>query len=505
MDDTWAQRDYSRYAGPVAQAYGQSQKDVAVIIGPTGGGKSTESARRVLRAAQWQHRSPRDGQRKCRIAVIAPTYRRLWDQVIPSYKKEINPAWKLMDGSGGFTGAKGDPADHFFHITCPDGSIARIEVLFRAVGDGDLEDFFRGFEVTAYWLPEMDTHANGDILSFAANRVGRYPEPEDRPEVTAGMVPAYAGVWGDANAPEIDDWFFNRFWLPSGRQAGDAVFIQPSGFSPQAENMMNLRKIRPDYYEHKRGTHEGWAVRRFLENRPGYSRHGLPVHDMFDLQRMVTEHSFEAVAGLPMVVGADMGNTLFPAATFLQRAMRQVRALGEVNTVQHSASGMDIPEFAHEVRRMRETKFGHVSDVFAVVDPSAVTRSVLNRQTTLAAVMQAESGMEVLLAPSNDPLARRSALDQVLKRNVGPGEPGFLVSGPDCPELVKALAGAYHFAKRGAKQSPTPNKVHPYCDIAEGCQYGVLGMEGMGAAVAGLIHDDMGRDNSEGHRPILQE
>lgn len=503
--DTWAQRDYSRYAGPVAQAYGWSQADVAVIVGPTGGGKSTESARRVLRAAQWQHVSPRDGERKCRVAVIAPTYRRLWDQVIPSYKKEINPAWKLRDGTGGFTGAKGDPADHHFHVKCPDGIWARIEVLFRAVGDGDLEDFFRGFEVTAYWLPEMDTHANGDILSFAANRVGRYPEPEDRPEPRPGMAPAYAGVWGDANAPEIDDWFFNRFWLPGGRQAGDRVFIQPSGFSPQAENMHNLRKIRVDYYDHKRTTHEGWAIRRFLENRPGYSRHGLPVHDMFDLQRMVTETSFNALAGEPMVIGADMGNTLFPAATFLQRVMRQVRSLGEVNTVGHSASGMDIVEFSVECRRMRETKFSHVSDVFFVVDPSAITRSVLNRQTTLAAVLQGETGIEVLLAPSNDPVARRSALDQVLKRNASPGEPGFLVSGPDCPELVKALAGAYHFAKRGAKQAATPNKVHPYCDIAEGCQYGVLGMEGLGTAMEGLIHEGMGRGHLQDHQAILQE
>lgn len=497
--DTWAQRDYSRYAGPVAQAYAHCQADTAVIIGPTGGGKSTESARRILRAAQWQHPSPRDGLRKCRVIVITPTYRRLWDQVIPSYRKEINPMWKLGDGSGGFTGAKGDPAQHEFLMMCPDGVLARVEVWFRATGDMDLEDFFRGLEGTAFWLPEMDTHTSDDIVSFASNRIGRYPEPEDRPENPP--TPAYAGVWGDANAPEIDDWFFNRFWLPGGRMPGDRVFIQPSGFSPRAENMQNLRKIRPDYYEHKRTTHKPWLIRRMLENKPGYSRHGEPVHDHFDLMRMVTEHSFAADPGEAMVIGADCGNTLSPAATFLQRVSRQVRALGEVMT----PTQMDLIEFGQEIRQLRETRFGHVGDAFIFCDPSAIAKSVMNRETSLAAILQAETGIEVLLAPSNDPLARRSALDQVLKRSGLPGEPGFLVSGPDCPALVKALAGAYHFAKKGDKKTATPAKIHPHADVAEGCQYGVLGMEGLGSAVAGLIHDGATARDAADHRPILQD
>lgn len=509
--DTWAQRDYSKPAGPVAWAFEHCQWKVAVIIGPTGGGKSTAAARRILRAAQWQYPSPRDGERKVRVGVIAPTYRRLWDQVIKSYRKEINPAWKLKDGAGGWKGAVGDPAEHMFHVKCPDGLWARVEVLFRAVQDQDLEDFFRGFEVTAWWLPEMDTHANGDILSFAANRVGRYPEPEDRPELTEGMKPAYHGVWGDANAPEIDDWFFNRFWLPGGRMANDRVFIQPSGFSPNAENLQNLRKIDPDYYVNKSKDQEAWMNRRFLENKPGFSRHGLPVHDHFDIARHVIEQGIKIEPRERLIIGADCGNTLFPAATFNQRVMAQIRALREVNTVGRSASGMDLVEFAHEVRRERETTFSEVADAFLFFDPSALSRSVVNRQTTLAAVLQGELGssIEIIPAPSNDPLARRSAMDQALKRSGAmPGEPGFVVDGKHCPELIKALSGAYHFAKRKGGQggqAPTPNKVHPYCDIAESEQYAILGVDGLGEAVQGLIHDGHDRANLQDHGVILQE
>lgn len=475
-----ARRKEFRFAGPVAQAYGVSQRPVSVIIGPTGGGKSTESGRRCLRVAQWQHPSPRDGIRKARIGVIAPTYRRLWDQVIPSYKKEIDPNWGIGDGKPGFRGAKGDPADHVFYALGQDGVKLYVEVLFRAVGEIALEDFFRGFEVTAWWLPEMDTHESEDLLSFASNRVGRYPEPEDRPDDLT-LEPAYAGVFGDANAPIIGSWFHQRMWLKTGRKAGDAVFIQPSGLSPDHENRDNLRKIRPDYYQHLAANMEKRLARRFVENRPGHSRHGQPVHEHFDDQRMVTEHSFEASPDLDLWIAADCGNTLVPAAAFAQRSFGQVRVNAEVVP----PGQMDIIEFAREVRRVRETRFAHVRNARLVVDPSARAASPLNRQTSFAQVLQAETGIEVFLAPSNDPLARRSALDQVLKRSGPPGEPGFVVDGTACPGLIAALAGGYCFSKRGNKSSETPAKIHPHCDIAEAAQYLALGMEGLGAAVAG--------------------
>lgn len=499
VDEIWAERDYSRYAGPVAKAYGHSQAPVSVIIGPTGGGKTTESARRILRAAQWQHPSPRDGLRKCRIGVIAPTYRRLWDQVIPSYRKEINPAWGLEPGKTGFTGAKGDPADHHFLAKCPDGRLARIEVLFRAVGDMDLEEFFRGFEVTGWWLPEMDTHASADILSLASNRVGRYPEPDDRPENPS--FDAWKGVWGDANAPEIDDWFWSRFWLPGGRKAGDRVFIQPGGFDPNHENRDNLRKISRDYYGDMAKNLDTWAIRRLIENRPGYSRHGQPVHEHFDVARMVTEQPIDPSPDALLVIAADCGNTLVPAASFRQRLFQQTRVMAEVVP----EGQLDIVEFGQRVRQMRETRFAHVKDAVLVVDPSARAASPLNRQTSFAQVLQAETGIEVMLAPSNDPLARRSALDQDHKRHGPPGQPGYVVDGINCPGLVKALAGAYAFEKRAGKTSPTPAKTHPHCDIAEAEQYGALYMNGLGAALAGAYPREGAREQDQDYRPILQE
>ena len=158
------------FAGPVERAYELSRQPVAMIVGPTGGGKSTGSARRCLRVATWQHASPRDGVRRARILCICPTYRRAWDTVMPSYFKVFPQTL------GMFRGARGDPADHIFETEVMMGGVRtrlHVEVLFRAVQEMDIEEFLRGFEFTALWLPEADT--NGDLATdhFAEVQPGR--------------------------------------------------------------------------------------------------------------------------------------------------------------------------------------------------------------------------------------------------------------------------------------------------------------------------------------------
>lgn len=484
-------------AGPKAAAYGRSRADLAVIVGPTGGGKTTESARRILRAAQWQHPSPRDGVRKCRIAIICTTYRRLWDQVTNSYFKEIDRDWGVEgpNGKSGFVGAKGDPWDHKFFAQAPDGSRLYVEVMGRAVGDNDLEDFFRGLEVTAFWLPELDTHETVDILAGCQNRVGRYPEPDDRPPIEAGLPKAYAGVWADSNAPVIGSWFHKRFYIK--REEGDEVFIQPSGLSPQAENLQNLHKINRDYYpDLAKRMKEKWAVRRFVENKPGYTRNGEPVHEYFDPDRMVVQRAIEADPTLPLVVAADCGNTLNPSALFGQRVGQQIRGLAEI------LPPMDLVQFAGEIKRVRETRFGHVKEVVMVVDPSARARSVTNAQLSFAQILSQYTGIEVLLAPSNDPKVRRTSLSQVFQRTVLGGEPGFLI-GNNCPGTIEALSGGYRYKRTGDRLSPTPEKnIHSH--PAEAAEYLSLGMEGLGLG-GGFIHDDGPRADSGSLNAILQE
>jgi hypothetical protein len=454
------------YAGPVAKAYEMAQGAVEAIVGPTGGGKTTGSARRCLRVARWQHPSPLDGIRKARIVCVCPTYRRAWDTVIPSYLK-------VMGQWGPLQGAKGDPASHIIDLTLNiDGQPAKVhvEVLFRAVQEMDLEVFVRGFETTAWWFPEMDTMDSEALISLASNRVGRYPEPDDRPDDLT-LPPAYAGVFGDANAPVIGSWFHDRFYLK--KRPGERLVRQPSGFSPRAENLQNLRKIRPDYYAWLASTMDVYDVKRLIECKPGFTRFGQPVHPDFDDELHVAPGPLDADPTLQVIVACDQG--LVPAAVFFQRRLNgQWRALAEIAVMEGQ---MYAQEFGEQIRHVLDTRFARCRQAVIVFDPAAASATAAS-QFTNAQVVQAASGVEVQLAPSQDPLMRRGALDKTLKTMAGPKEPRILID-PACVNLIGGLVGGYHFERRGDVLSPKPKK-NRFANVVEAAQYGILWGEGMG-------------------------
>jgi hypothetical protein len=473
------------YAGPVARAYELSDAPVAVIVGPTGGGKSTGSARKVLRAALKQHPSPRDQVRRCRICVVTPTYPKAWDTVIPSYKKVI--PW------GDWKGSPGRPADHRFSFDAPlpRGGTGRVdvEVMFRATKDVDLEEFVRGLEVTGWWIPEMDTLDSEHLISLTSNRVGRYPEPDDRVMTDA---PAWAGVFGDANAPVVGGWFHERFYLHP--KPGDAFFRQPSGFSPRAENLQNLRKIRSDYYAWLASGMEDYDIGRLIGCKPGFSRFGKPVYEIYDDEEMTAPGPLKANPNALLVIGADCGNTLKPAASFKQRAYSgQHRTLAEICPGDQQ---MDIITFGQEIRRIKDSQFGDVEHAIIIADPSAAAKAATSQEgLTYAAILQGASGIEVQLAPTNDPGLRRAALRNAMKRRCAPDGPGILID-PRCTGIRKSLSGGHRFRKVGNSYAPTPEKgdeSHP----AEAEEYASLWIEGLGGVSGALIPPHAGAGQSD--------
>jgi hypothetical protein len=406
---------------------------------------------------------------------------------MPSYFKVF------PQNSGTFRGSRGDPADHIFDISVQSGvEMVRmhIEVLFRAVNDLDIEEFFRGFEFTGLWLPEADT--NGDlaqILSLGSNRAGRYPEPDDRP--SHSTVTPYSGIWGDANAPMIGKAFHDRFYLrqtPDKRPAPDTdkLFIQPGGFSANAENMFNLKKIRPDYYQHMDSQLDDYDSNRLVNNRPGYGRHGQPVHPNFDQETHVAKRSIEIDKFSDVYIGVDAGsNALVPGAAFMQRSYSgQWRVLAEI----YLAEGqMNTDELAREIRRIMESRFGALGrdqGAMLCLDPAAGGRNAASEYTTALSLQQL-TGIEAQLAPSNDPKHRRSALDKLFKRMIGPKEPGIVID-PACVGLLGGLAGGFHYAKRSQVVSPSPAK-NRFSHVCEAAEYAPLTVDGLDATEGRFI------------------
>ncbi|HEV2530941.1 hypothetical protein [Phenylobacterium sp.] len=485
------------FAGPVAKAYELSRHTVAMIVGPVGGGKSTASIRRYLRVATWQQPSPRDGKRKAKILCLCPTYRRAHDQIIPSYRKV------LPETMGEFRGARGDPVDHIFDIDVSlrgQRTTLHLEVLFRAVNDLDIEDFFRGFEITAIHLPEADT--NGDlaqILSLGMTRVGRYPEPEDRDE---HAEPGFSGIFGDANAPIIGSAFHDRFYLkrmPDGTAAPevDRLYKQPSGLSPQAENMVNLRKIRKDFYEFQRTFIERYDQGRMIEVKPGFGRHGMPVHPDFDEDVHVSASSIEVDRFSPVYIGIDAGsNTLKPAATFSQRSYGgQWRTLAEIYLP--DAEQLSTPEFGAEIRRIMESRFQAAPGAMLCLDPAAGSRNASTEFTT-AQELQSLTNIEAQLAPSNQPKHRRSAIIRLFRTTIGVKQPAKIID-PSCRGLLAGYAGGFHYPLRKGVQALGPLK-NSYSHVCEADEYAALTIEGIGPSEGRFIrpHGDGSDDAPKG-------
>jgi hypothetical protein len=424
--------------------------------------------------------------RKARVLCICPTYRRAWDTIMPSYFKVF------PQEMGEFRGSRGDPADHVFDLEVSiNGRRAplHVETLFRAVNDLDIEDFLRGFEFTAIHLPEADTNTDlAQLLSLGSTRVGRYPEPEDRPETSN----AYAGIFGDANAPVIDTAFYERLHLkrmPDGSRAPatDRLFLQPGGLSPAAENIKNLRKIRADFYEHMMTQLDVYDVGRMIRNRPGYGRHGQPVHPNFDQETHVAARSLECDPGLTVYIGIDAGsNTLKPAATFSQRAYSgQWRKLAEIYLPK--AEQMNTQEFGLEVRRVMETRCQRARTAMLCIDPAAGGRNAASEFTT-AQELQHHTGIEAQLAPSNQPKHRRSATDRLFLHFVAPREPAVMID-PECIGLIQGYVGGFHYKRRGQVVGLSPEK-NAYSHVCEADEYAHLTVEGIGPSEGRFIRPD---------------
>ncbi|MFC5346276.1 hypothetical protein ACETK8_15830 [Brevundimonas staleyi] len=409
--------------------------------------------------------------------------------MIPSYKKTYIektdlPLAQAHEGATGvgtrakWNGAKGDPADHVLQMLGkgPDGlGPVEMDVRFRAVQDVDLDEFFRGKECTAFWLPEVDTHESASILSYCTNRAGRFPEPDDRPENPE--KPAYRGLWGDANTPTIGSWFQKEFY--SAPQTNFRLHKQPpgynpdtaDGFHPAAENVANLRKIDPQYYRTMAGDMEEHDVRRLLQCKLTYGRMGKPVHPSFDETSHVSTIALEPDPELPVVIGVDVD--FKGAAVFGQRSLfGQWRVFAEIVAEDSPDGELDVIGFADAITTVMKTRFPRCKRAIIVADPAGKSRSTLDRSLSWIGELQQRTKITAAPAPSNDTKLRRTALARPLKRRGG-----FLVD-PACVWLNTALNGGFHYPKKGNVTS-TSAKKNEYSSVGEACEYMCLGGEGI--------------------------
>lgn len=459
--------------GPVGAAFLADDAFVCGIKGPIGSGKSVTCVMKLLRVAMAQPRSPVDGKRYSRVAIIRNTYPELKTTTIKTWH-----AWVPAD-----IGRWRDEGPPTHHIQTDE---LDMEVLFVALDRPQDVRKLLSLELTAAWINEAREVPKA-ILDGLTGRVGRYPN------ATHGGCPA-PQVLMDTNPPDTDHWWYTLAegddstpdraellqsikdaeaqLLAAGiLQPGQRLFSfhnQPGGLEPNAENDDGLASQaggRAGYYTRaSAGKKRDW-VQVYVHGNYGYVQDGKPVYPEFNDQLHVQPVAYNP--RLPTLIGVDFGLT--PAATLMQRDM-----LGRLGVFDELATGdMGAVRFA-KLLKAKLAEWG-VAEVLPWGDPAGDTRSQTNDEETPFLILQA-AGIPIRPANTNDFTIRREAVVEPLSRIID-GRPGLVID-PRCKVLRKGMAGAYCYRRvampGGDRYQDKPDK-GIYSHVCEALQYGMLG------------------------------
>lgn len=468
--------------GPVGSAFlADREHFVRSILGPVGGGKSSVCVFDVIRNASMMPVC-RDGTIRFKLAIIGQTYGQLERNLFPTWKRWLpaddgpNGNWTTQD----FKGGGGRYASHKIEWdVIRDGRRVTVffEAIFAAIGDQVVEEFMRGFEPTAFWLYEVDLLPEA-VLDQAIFRLGRFPSRADLPE--GDTYRSY--VICDLNAPDVDSWFYQKF--EENRPEDFAIYKQPSGLSPQAENLHNLP---PGYYDQQVSVFKNMKngknlIKRMVHAQYAPSLDGEPVYSEYSDDIHLARDVLLPVKGVPLLIGLDPGLQR-PAGVILQQmANGQYRILGECVPGRCGAKAFcralrqEIAELAElagvdrlEIGSMFSDPFGftgadHESDQYAWSEIVAV-----------------EMAIPILPTETNEIEPRLTAVRDELTYMIDGETPALLLS-PRAKLLRRGFASDYKFKKirNGISEttSDKPDKSNPAADPHDALQYALLGKKG---------------------------
>lgn len=429
----------------------ESDAKMRVLMGPVGSGKSVTCSFEIVRRASLQTPN-KQGIRKTRAAVVRETARQLQDTTIKTFLDWFPP------------GVCGEymrtTKTYYFKV----GNV-ECEIMFRALDDADDVANLNSLELTFAWFNECrDIHP--DIMDAMSKRIGRFPSSKDG-------GPTWHGMWGDTNPPTMDTWWYYQLEGldpkdgVSPNDNGWAVFKQPSGRSPYAENIENL----PDGYYDTQGRSEEY-IRVYIDGEYGLSSAGLPVYKYFRPDyHMASERLRHISNGVrPVVVGMDLGLT--PAAVIGQQDPRG-RALVLAEAVSFD---MGVQRFIRTLLKPLIYERFPGAPILIVTDPAGIQRAQTDERSAVD-IIRAE-GLKVIPARTNSISARINAVDDYLMRQVD-GDPAFLVD-PGCTQLKAAMMGGYRYKPKG--DSDIDKNKHSH--VAEALQYLMLHIATAGEGMA---------------------
>lgn len=448
---------------------------IRVIMGPPGSGKSAAMVMELLFMSLRQ--APSDsGIRHTRWIIVRKTHRDLRDTTVETFKAWFPSAYGSIRSTA--------PMNGLYQIPLPDGTSARIELLFRSMdSDKALEDL-DSLEVTGGWCNEGSELPEAVVLKLNERiALKRYPPRKLFSNLSdAESHVTQAALLVDYNPPPKGHWTVTLFDSPA-KPANVSFFRQPAGLiehqdeetgkytytvNPEAENL----QAGADGGEGYLNTLQGYqALGRYdlietrLLCRYGGVRAGKPVWNNFDPQEHVSEAPLEPRAGTEVIVAVDTSG-IHPCAIVCQH----VRGRWEVQDGVYGDE-MGLEEFMDALLiPLLQTKYADCRSLF-VCDPANARDGMTATSPT---TMIKDRGYRAIVAHTNAFAPRREAVDSLFFRRNG------VIIDLRLVELVEACSGEYKYRKMrattadGASQYAAEPEKSKWSHWADALQYFAL-------------------------------
>jgi hypothetical protein len=322
------------------------------------------------------------------------------------------------------------PSLHASHV----GVVAHIQETGRRYRPEHVSNLL-SLELTGAWVNEA-REVPWAVIKALQGRVGRFPAVRDGGCVDPGLIL-------DTNPPDDDSWWYKLFEVD--RPDNAEIFRQPSGRSPQAENLPNLP---PDYYANQmKGADEDY-VRVYVDGLYGYVKDGKAVFPEYNDGLHCAE--VEPVKGVPIKRGWDFGLT--PACVFKQMLPEGRWIVFE----EICGEDLGISTFADCVLQLSAQRFaGFTFEDYG--DPAGEQRSAMTADKAEKTCFDILKGKGIPIRTGEQNLVSR--LESVRKplNTLREGKPQFQLH-PRCTMLRKGFLGRYQY--RRVKVSGSAERYH---------------------------------------------
>ncbi len=391
-------------------------------------------------------------RRNGKISINSQTYRQLEDSTILTF---LN--WFPSPIAGKYT-----QDDHTYRMDrlLPDGTRLNAEFRFRSLDRPDDVSNLLSTEYTGAYFNEL-REISKYIFDNMDSRIPRFP-----PHGEEGAT--WYGIVADTNPPDTDHWLWKlaEEKIPSDPilQGKYKIFQQPSGLSPEAENIPNLV---PGYYQDIMiGKDPEW-IKVYVMGEYGYVGTGQPVYRNYSDSVHCAKEPIKPMAGVPLILGFDAG--LMPAVVICQMIPQgQFRIL-------HEFPGQDLGMRKLLKDYVKPFLFTNYQG-FAIVASGDVPKRAETDEGTTYGEFRDILGVSPRKPRSNALAPRIGAIDLLLTSTCYNGQPKFQLS-PNCRMLRKGFISEYRRERVQVvgmdRMKDIPEK-NDYSHIMEAAQYAAL-------------------------------